>query len=204
MWFNGHYLGYHEGGDTPFALDASEAVVPGGFNNRPSVMFHGFANESTGGSERMRALGTLRALDRRLDGSRLTGQAAYGTDPTDPTSANLDVASTRSITAPSTAAACQARRCSRPSCRRIASIRQKPVLVLEYGRWADDTSDEAEQVRVFNAYYAQLSTRLRLEDQQGPGSRPLDRLAGRQGTPRGTDPGRHCMPARCVWPARPP
>src|SRR5256885_11938576 len=31
----------------------------------------------------------------------------------------------------------------------------KPVMLLEYGHWADDRSDEAQQVRVFNAYYAQ-------------------------------------------------
>ena len=60
--------------------------------NRPSVLFHGFANESTGTSERASALNTLRALDRRIDGTRLIGQAMSGTDPTDPTSANLDVA----------------------------------------------------------------------------------------------------------------
>jgi beta-glucuronidase len=33
VWLNGHYLGYHEGGDTPFALDATQAMVPGGINN---------------------------------------------------------------------------------------------------------------------------------------------------------------------------
>ena len=33
VWLNGHYLGYHEGGDTPFALDATSALVPGAYNN---------------------------------------------------------------------------------------------------------------------------------------------------------------------------
>src|SRR6266550_6418625 len=33
VWLNGKYLGYHEGGDTPFALDASAAVVPGAYNS---------------------------------------------------------------------------------------------------------------------------------------------------------------------------
>ena len=60
--------------------------------NRPSVMFHGFANESTGVDERTSAMTTLRDLDRRIDGTRLTGQAMYGSNPTDPTSAPLDVA----------------------------------------------------------------------------------------------------------------
>src|SRR5262249_40132944 len=43
-----------------------------------SVLFHGLANESTGNSERASALVALRDLDRRLDGTRLIGQAAYG------------------------------------------------------------------------------------------------------------------------------
>src|SRR5438270_8127005 len=29
VWLNDHYLGYHEGGDTPFALDATNAILPG-------------------------------------------------------------------------------------------------------------------------------------------------------------------------------
>src|SRR5439155_23759565 len=60
--------------------------------NRPSVLFHGLANESAGSSERASALNALHALDRRIDGTRLTGQAAYGTDPADATSSNLHVA----------------------------------------------------------------------------------------------------------------
>src|SRR5205085_4158370 len=32
--------------------------------NHPAVLFHGLANESTGGGERSAALGTLQALDR--------------------------------------------------------------------------------------------------------------------------------------------
>src|SRR5438876_1057395 len=33
VWLNGHYLGYHEGGDTPFALDATGALLPDAYNN---------------------------------------------------------------------------------------------------------------------------------------------------------------------------
>ena len=33
VWLNGKYLGYHEGGDTPFALDATQAVMPGAINS---------------------------------------------------------------------------------------------------------------------------------------------------------------------------
>src|SRR5213082_789259 len=33
VWLNDHYLGYHEGGDTPFALDATNALIPGVYND---------------------------------------------------------------------------------------------------------------------------------------------------------------------------
>ena len=125
--------------------------------NRPSVLFHGFANESTGESERASALNTLRALDRRIDGTRLTGQAAYGINPSDPTSANLDVAGYTMyygvlyggrLSGVAVQSALQEAHRTYP---------HKPIVVLEYGHWADDTADEAQQLRVFNAYYAQLS-----------------------------------------------
>jgi len=32
VWLNGRYLGYHEGGSTPFALDAGSAVERGATN----------------------------------------------------------------------------------------------------------------------------------------------------------------------------
>src|SRR5207253_1059429 len=60
--------------------------------NHPSVLFHGLANESTGGTEREQALASLYNLDRAIDGTRLTGQAAYGNQPDDQTSRPLDVA----------------------------------------------------------------------------------------------------------------
>src|SRR2546429_8309873 len=60
--------------------------------NHPSVLFHGLANESTGGTEREQALASLHDLDRAIDGTRLTGQAAYGNQPDDQTSRPLDVA----------------------------------------------------------------------------------------------------------------
>jgi hypothetical protein len=34
VWLNGQYLGYHEGGDTPFALDASSALLAGAVDER--------------------------------------------------------------------------------------------------------------------------------------------------------------------------
>ncbi|MGH7763997.1 MAG: glycoside hydrolase family 2 TIM barrel-domain containing protein, partial [Candidatus Dormibacteraceae bacterium] len=128
--------------------------------NRPSVLFHGFANESTGGQERVNALNLLNALDHRIDGTRLTGQAAYGTDPTDPTSAGLDVAGytfyygvlyggrLSGIAIGSALAAAH------------RTYPKKPLMILEYGRWANDPSDLALQQRVFTTYYSQLSPRL--------------------------------------------
>src|SRR5213082_2533368 len=125
--------------------------------NRPSVLFHGFANESSGNSERANALNTLHALDKRIDGSRLTGQAAYGTDPGDPTSAALDVAGYtlyygvlyggRLSGVAIQSALMQAHR----------TYPRKPIMVMEYGHWADNRADESQQLRVFNTYYAQLS-----------------------------------------------
>ena len=125
--------------------------------NRTSVLFHGFANESTGGSERESALNTLHALDRKLDGTRLTGQAMYGNDPTDPTSANLDVAGYTfywgvlyggRLSATSVEGALTAAHETYP---------KKPIMVLEFGRWADTGFQETLQQRVFNTYYTQLS-----------------------------------------------
>ena len=59
--------------------------------NRPSVLFHGLANESTGEDERRNALRQLHDIDREIDGTRLTGQASYGFNPADRTSEPLDV-----------------------------------------------------------------------------------------------------------------
>lgn len=126
--------------------------------NRPSVLFHGFANESNGDAERVDALNTLKALDRRVDGTRLTGQAVYGTAPTDPTSADLDVAgytfyygvlyggrlSGKAIQA----ALVQAHR----------AYPRKPIMILEYGHWADDPAEESGQLRVFDTYHSQLAS----------------------------------------------
>jgi beta-galactosidase/beta-glucuronidase len=124
--------------------------------NRPSVLFHGFANESTGFSERTSALDALHTLDRRVDGTRLTGQAAYGADPLDPTSAGLDVAGYTfyygvfyggGLSGVAIQSALQQAHRAYP---------QKPLMILEYGHWADDPYNQAEQLRVFNTYYSQL------------------------------------------------
>ena len=125
--------------------------------DRPSVMFHGFANESTGDSERVSALNVLRSLDRRIDGTRLTGQAAYGIDASDTTSANLDVAGYTLYSGVLYGGRLSGAEIQSFLMAVHKTFPKKPILVLEYGHWADDAADEQQQVRVFNAYYSQLS-----------------------------------------------
>jgi beta-glucuronidase len=117
--------------------------------NRPSVLFHGLSNESTGEEPRAQALAELHEIDREIDGTRLTGQAAYGFAPADPTNAPLDVAGFTfyhgvfygSDAASDTAAALDAAHAANPG---------KPVMILEFGRWADGQDGPAEQRRVFD------------------------------------------------------
>ena len=125
--------------------------------NRPSVMFHGFANESTGAAERASALNTLRALDRRIDGTRLTGQAAYGTDPADPTNAGLDVAGYTFYYGVLYGGGLSGAVIQDALARAHKAFPHKPVMVMEYGHWADDARDEEQQVSVFETYFAQIS-----------------------------------------------
>ncbi len=133
--------------------------------NRPSVLFHGFANESSGESERTSALNTLHALDRRIDGTRLTGQAAYGTDPSDPTSANLDVAGYTLYYGVLYGGRLSGVAVQSALLQAHKAYPHKPIIVLEYGHWADDPRDEAQQLRVFNIYFTQLSSDF--DTQQG-------------------------------------
>ena len=126
--------------------------------NRPSVLFHGLANESTGTAERASALNALKALDRKVDGTRLVGQASYGIDPSDPTSAGLDVVGYTMyygvlyggrLSGADIASALAAAHKTYPT---------KPIMVMEYGRWADTASEEDDQLRVFDTYYPQLAS----------------------------------------------
>ncbi len=116
--------------------------------NRPSVLFHGLANESTGEEARASALRELHQVDRAIDGTRLTGQAAYGFNPADRTSEALDVngftfyhgvfygSDARADTATALAAAGE-------------TFPSKPVVVLEFGRWADGPGGQEAQRRIF-------------------------------------------------------
>ena len=123
--------------------------------NRPSVLFHGLSNESTGSEERTDALAELHEVDRAIDGTRLTGQAAYGWQPDDPTQAPLDVAGFTmyhgvfygSEPGPDTRRALRAAHDANPD---------KPILALEFGRWADFAFDEQRQKVVFDETYKAL------------------------------------------------
>ena len=123
--------------------------------NRPSVLFHGFANESTGEEERADALAELHEVDRAIDGTRLTGQAAYGWNPVDATNAPLDVAGFTfyygvfygTDPGPDTRRALRAASTAQPD---------KPIMILEFGRWADTPSDEARQRVIFEETYAAI------------------------------------------------
>ncbi|HSK92603.1 MAG TPA: glycoside hydrolase family 2 TIM barrel-domain containing protein [Candidatus Angelobacter sp.] len=125
--------------------------------NHPSVLFHGFANESTGIEERTDALAELHAVDREIDGTRLTGQAAYGWMPDDPTHAPLDVAGFTFYHGvfygddPGP----DARRALRQA---HETHPDKPIMILEFGRWADQPSDEERQAVIFAETYAALES----------------------------------------------
>ncbi len=126
--------------------------------NRPSVLFHGLANESTGIDERREALQVLHDVDRAIDGTRLTGQAAYGFGPDDPTQEPLDVAGFTfyhgvfygTDAAAGTAAALATAHATNPG---------KPIMALEFGRWSDDANGPQRQLDVFEDTFAELSRR---------------------------------------------
>jgi beta-galactosidase len=128
--------------------------------NHPSVLFHGLANESTGGGERSSALVALRDLDRRLDGTRLTGQAAYGSDPGDGTSADLDVAGYTLYYGVFYGGPLAADTIADALERFHARYPRKPLMILEFGRWADSPAEEPEQTQVFEVTYGQLAQRF--------------------------------------------
>jgi beta-glucuronidase len=98
----------------------------------------------------------LHDLDRRLDGTRLTGQAAYGFDLSDRSSDPLDVAGFtfyygvfyggRDVDG-GTRQALAALHAAYPT---------KPIVVLEFGRWADSTTGEAVQRAVFEETHGAL------------------------------------------------
>jgi glycosyl hydrolase family 2 len=127
--------------------------------NHPSVLFHGLANESTGGSEREQALAALHNLDRSIDGTRLTGQAAYGNQPDDRTSRPLDVAGYTTYfgvfygadAASGTVRALQVAHATFP---------KKPIIILEFGRWSDNVAEQEVQRRILADTYQAVAPYL--------------------------------------------
>jgi beta-galactosidase/beta-glucuronidase len=126
--------------------------------NRPSVMFHGLSNESTGDTVRQDALEELHAIDREIDGTRLTGQAAYASTPDDPTHAPLDVAGFTFYYG-----VFYGPDASIGTARALATAHRthpgKPILALEFGRWADGSGGVAEQQAVFEETFPQFALR---------------------------------------------
>jgi beta-galactosidase len=129
--------------------------------NRPSVLFHGLTNESTGEEPRAEALAELHRISYEIDGTRLTGQAAYGSIPDDPTHHALDVVGFTfyygvfygTDAAADTARALEVAHDTYPD---------KPILILEFGRWADDRDGPERQQRVFDETYPELAARSAL------------------------------------------
>ncbi len=126
--------------------------------NHPSVLFHGLANESTGEEGRASALEELHGISKRIDGTRLTGQAAYGFNPSDPTSAALDVSGWTMYhgvfyggdPAADTAIALSTAHRTFP---------EKPLVILEFGRWSDGVGGEAAQREIFEQTAAPIFAR---------------------------------------------
>ncbi|HET6381568.1 MAG TPA: glycoside hydrolase family 2 TIM barrel-domain containing protein [candidate division Zixibacteria bacterium] len=126
--------------------------------NRPSVLFHGLSNESTGTEERLEALEELHRIDREIDGTRLTGQAAYGSLPNDPTQWPLDVAGYTFYYG-----VFYGRDAADDTARALEEIHDmypdKPVMALEFGRWADDPGGPEAQRRIFELTFRELQAR---------------------------------------------
>jgi hypothetical protein len=102
------------------------------------------------------ALDELQRLDHSLDGTRLTGQAMNGLYPNDPTSRSLDVAAYTfyygvlygpNIESGTQAALASAHR----------TYPNKPVMILEFGRWSDNADQDALQAEVFQKTYSLLA-----------------------------------------------
>lgn len=125
--------------------------------NDPSVLFHGLANESTGGSVRASALDQLQQLDHRIDGTRLDGQASYGYDPTDDTSASLDVVGVTFYWGVFYGGPISSQLVARELARLHRTYPRKPIMIMEYGVWADNPSELPHQERVFAQTYKGIS-----------------------------------------------
>ena len=124
--------------------------------NRPSVGFHGLANESTGLDEAARGAHHAAPDRSGIDGTRLTGQASYGWQPTDETSAGLDVAG---LTLYYGVLYGEDPRADTGAALRLAhrAHPEKPIVVLEFGRWADTPIQAIAQRELFEETYPAIA-----------------------------------------------
>ncbi|MGC8633264.1 MAG: sugar-binding domain-containing protein [Candidatus Limnocylindrales bacterium] len=126
--------------------------------DHPSVLFYGLTNESAGGAAQATALKQLRDAVDQLDRTRLLGQADYAFEPAEWTSNGLDVAGYTFYygvfygTDPSggTRDALVAAHRRYPN---------KPIMILEFGTWADPPDGPARQVRIMTETGGQLAAR---------------------------------------------
>jgi beta-glucuronidase len=125
--------------------------------DRPSVLFHGLSNESTGGQERESVMAQLRDLDRKVDGTRLVGQASYGSDPTDQTSTPLDVVGFTFYWGVFYGGPLSTQQVAQELARAHQASPRKPIMILEFGHWADTPQEEAYQAQVFNLTYGGIA-----------------------------------------------
>src|SRR5437867_1819679 len=88
-----------------------------------------------------------------------------GTEPTDQTSANLDVAGFTMYYGVLYGGRLSGLTVQKALMDAHKTYPRKPIMVLEYGHWADNPADENQQLRVFNTYYAQLAPVFDTEQQ---------------------------------------
>ncbi|MFH1369219.1 MAG: sugar-binding domain-containing protein [Elusimicrobiota bacterium] len=117
--------------------------------NRPSVMFHGTCNECSWEKERILYIQQLKQASYMVDGTRLIGQSAVASDPTDKTQVDCDVLGFtmyygvfygKTNVYDDTVEALEKMHEKYP---------MKPIIVTEYGSWSEaDMSSAQEQVRI--------------------------------------------------------
>ena len=102
---------------------------------------------------------SLHEIDRAIDGTRLTGQAAYGWRPgrPDPRAARrgrLHLVPRRLLRR-----RCRCSTRAAPCADAHAAYPDKPIMVLEFGRWADAPADEERQRAILEETYDVLEAR---------------------------------------------
>jgi beta-glucuronidase len=126
--------------------------------DHPSVLFYGLTNESAGGTAQADALKRLRDALDQLDRTRLVGQADYAFEPAEWTAGPLDVAGYTFYYGVfyGTDPAAGTRDALVTAHRRYP---HKPIMILEFGTWADPPDGPARQVRIMEETGGQLAAR---------------------------------------------